>query len=98
MNAHARTVQRRFGAEAGNWSGLYGQNPSDSIYVHNLHRRKEQALHLLKGIRGRILEIGCGAGNVILSLPAEDGTQTFGSDFSPFMLRQATENASSKQR
>ena len=93
MNAHAHHVQRRFGAEAKNWSDLYGQRASRSIYVHNVQCRKQRALQLLKAGEGRVLEIGCGAGNVALSIPKQNGLQVIGVDFSRKMLHQAKKNA-----
>lgn len=94
---HAQHVQRRFSAEAQNWSSLYQQAFSRSIYTHNLQRRKQHALRLLEGVEGRVLEIGCGSGNVILSLPAKNGARTFGADFSTNMLRQAKQNANGRR-
>ena len=98
MNAHAQQVQHRFGAEAQNWSGLYGQRASRSIYVHNLQQRRQHALQLLETAEGRIFEIGCGAGNVILSIPHENGLKLFGTDFSPEMLRQTRQNANGQKK
>jgi SAM-dependent methyltransferase len=94
MNAHAETVQERFSREAGNWNDLYDETPTQSIYTHNVRRRKAQALDLLSGTKGRVLEIGCGAGNVILSAP--EGLGTIGLDFSLDMLRQAKANSLEK--
>ena len=91
MNAHAETVQERFSREAGNWNGLYDQTPTRSIYTHNVRHRKAQALELLAGTTGRVLEIGCGAGNVILAAPEE--LETIGVDFSVEILRQAKVNS-----
>ncbi|MDP6088446.1 MAG: methyltransferase domain-containing protein [Nitrospinota bacterium] len=96
MTPHAQQVQTRFSEEAQNWSGLYQQTHSTSIYTHNLQRRKQYALGLLEGVEGRVLEIGCGSGNVIRSLPAKNGTRAFGADFSIDMLRQASLNVNSR--
>ena len=97
MKVHAQQVEQRFGAEARSWSSLYEQTASRSIYIHNLQRRKQCVLEFLKGVQGRVLEVGCGAGNVILSLPENRGTRIFGADFSSSMLRQARENANGRK-
>ena len=96
MNAHARQVAHRFGAEAHNWDDLYKQPSARSIYVHNLQRRRQRALELIAGVEGRVLEVGCGAGNVILSIP-EGGARPVGVDFSVAMLARARQNANGRQ-
>ena len=93
MSARADMVRQRFSAEAREWSRVYGGPPSRSIYAHNLHCRRRAALGLLGTQDGRVLEVGCGSGNVILSFPAGNGTRRFGTDFAVPMLRQARENA-----
>lgn len=95
MNAHAETVKTRFSREAGNWNGLYDQAPTQSIYTHNVRYRKEQALDLLAGDTGRVLEIGCGAGNVILAAPQD--AEAIGVDFSVEMLKEARANAGERK-
>lgn len=92
MNQNVKQIQKHFGSTAQNWSTLYDQPASRSIYIHNLQRRKQIVLELLKDIRGRVLEIGCGSGNVILSLPENLELNIFGADFSTSMLRKAKEN------
>ena len=94
MNAHAQQIQARFNGEAKTWNSLYRQPQSPSIYVHNLERRKAHAIDLLGNAPGRTLELGCGAGNVILSAP--ETNTAFGSDFSLAMLRQARQNANGR--
>ena len=98
MNIDATIVQRRFDREAGKWSSLYGQTPSRSIYLHNLRRRRRHALQLLSGTTGRVLEVGCGAGNVALSLEPRTDLRVFGIDFSRGMLKQAQANARDQER
>ena len=98
MNAHARHVQNRFDGEAETWNGHYQCPDARSIYAHNLLRRQQCAQTLIGPASGRLLELGCGAGNVLLSAAEHTGLRPFGADFSTGMLARAKHNARDKHR
>lgn len=93
MNAHARNVRTRFDGEAETWNGHYQRPDARSIYTHNLLRRQQCAQTLIGPASGRLLELGCGAGNVLLSAAEHTGLRPFGADFSTGMLARAKRNA-----
>ena len=94
MNATA-TIRKRFSAEAENWDRLYDTRPS-SIYEHNLWERRRTALAYAGRTPGRILDVGCGPGNVTIELPeSADITAT---DFAVPMLRNAQTAAHDRRK
>ncbi len=93
MNTHTLHVRERFDGEAENWNAQYHPSTSGSIYAHNLLRRQQQTQTLIDNTGGRLLDIGCGAGNVLLSVASTTQFKPFGADFSTNMLFQARQNA-----
>jgi len=94
MNEHGRRISRRFGEAAREWSSIYDTPPATSVYVHNVQRRRQHALDFLDATLDPILEVGCGAGNVLLAAPSEEGQKLVGLDLSVEMLREARRAAS----
>ena len=86
-------IRHRFGDEAQAWSERYDRPLERSIHAYNLHRRRQHALDLLEETGGRVLDVGCGPGNVILSLDISKRLERFGCDFAVPMLHQARTNA-----
>ncbi len=97
MSSHADTVRQRFDTEAEGWHTHYEDAPR-SIYTANLLNRRDAALSLANGLRGRILEVGCGAGDVILSVDDRPRMQVLGLDFSMEMLRRAKKRTNEVRR
>ncbi len=95
MSAHAQRVRSRFDNEAENWNAQYQNVDHRSIYAHNLFLRQQQTQILIDNPQGRLLELGCGAGNVLLNVSAHQSVKPFGADFSLGMLTQARQNAHS---
>ncbi|MBT5830191.1 MAG: methyltransferase domain-containing protein [Candidatus Latescibacteria bacterium] len=93
MSAHAQRVRSRFDHEAENWNAQYQNANPYSIYAHNLLLRQRQTEALVDDTRGRLLELGCGAGNVLLNISAQKSIKPFGADFSLGMLTRAQQNA-----
>ena len=92
MNAQTKQVETRFSAESENWDDLYSHTPDRSIYVHNLHRRRDHALSLLDGETGTVLDLGCGAGNVTIGIE-QANRHVVGADVSLPMLQRAKQSA-----
>lgn len=93
MSAHAQRVRSRFDHEAKNWNAQYQNANHHSIYAHNLLLRQQQTQMFVAHVHGRILELGCGAGNVLLNVSSDNPIKSFGADFSFGMLTQAQHNA-----
>lgn len=93
MSAHAQRVRSRFDNEAENWNAQYHNENHRSIYAHNLLLRQQHTQALVEQAQGRLLELGCGAGNVLLSVSTDKPVKPFGADFSFGMLSQAQQNA-----
>ncbi len=96
MGTAATTIRDRFSGEAANWNRLYSPEGSETLYEHNLLRRRKTAIEFLGRPTGRILDIGCGPGNVTLDIE-HDGTLT-GTDFALPMLRQASDSATTQKK
>ena len=96
MTTAAATIRERFSSEASNWDRLYSPEGPQSIYEHNLWERREIALKFVGRPANRVLEVGCGAGNVILRVPGTD--RIIGADFSVPMLHQARASANTFNR
>lgn len=94
MSIATQTIRHRFGSEAQNWDELYA-GPTTSIYEHNLLVRKHTALEFVGETDGRILDVGCGPGNVTVDLPGEKITAT---DFALPMLKAARNTADRTHR
>ena len=94
--AATTTIRERFSSEAANWDRLYSPEGPASIYEHNLIERRETALRFIGTPANRVLDVGCGAGNVILRVPGTD--QIIGMDFSIPMLHQARASAHQANR
>ncbi len=90
MTVAAATIKERFSSEAANWDQQYAPEAARSIYVHNLRERRKTALSFIGSPDGRVLEIGCGAGNVILGV---DTDRILGTDFALPMLHKARQSA-----
>ena len=97
MIEQTEIVRRRFDAEATQWDQRY-QAESDSIYTANLLSRKRAATSFAAGIKGRVLDLACGAGNVALSIDQTPGARLFGADLSLEMLRRSRQNARTRHR
>ena len=81
---HTRQVQLLFDAKAGNWAAKYAPDG-------RLARRLTQlaaAIGYLMPTRGRVLDLGCGTGELARHL-AGAGLRVTGCDISPSMLGQA---------
>ncbi len=89
--AHSAIVRDRFSAEAENWQQLYDRSDR-SIYAHNVAARRERVLTLLEDVSGKLLELGCGAGNIATRLVRSD-RHVIGADFSTAMLHRAHRSA-----
>lgn len=90
------TVRDRFSAEAENWDALYTGTASTSIYEHNLLKRRETALRFVGQAMGRVLDVGCGPGNVTLKLP--ETAEIYATDFARPMLEVAQTSAAESGR
>jgi ubiquinone/menaquinone biosynthesis C-methylase UbiE len=98
LSAHAQRVHSRFDNEAENWNVRYQNADHRSIYTHNLLVRQQQTQKLTEHAQGKLLDLGCGAGNVLLNASANKTIQPFGADFSMGMLTQAKKNAHQVQQ
>lgn len=96
MAAVTETIRTRFGSEAGNWNALYQDAACASLYEHNVRERRKTALRFLGTPSGRVIDVGCGPGNVTLDIPA--GPTVTGTDFAVPMLREAARSAKSAGR
>jgi len=91
MSTSTATIRDRFSSEAGNWDRLYETSGATSVYEHNLWHRRETALAFIGSPEGRILDVGCGPGNVTTALPQT--ADVVGTDFAIPMLRTAKDAA-----
>jgi len=62
----------------------------DSIGGHALRERKARVLELLEGVRGRVLDVGCGPGVMVQDL-LDRGLEVWGLDAAPGMIEQCRE-------
>ena len=91
MSVATPTIRDRFSAEAGNWDRLYSEEGAASIYEHNLWERRRTALEFVGEVDGRVLDVGCGPGNVTLELP--ETADSVATDFALPMLKEAQRSA-----
>ena len=98
MSIATTTVRDRFSSEAGNWDRLYSHSDREpqSIYEHNLWMRRQTALVYLGSPKGRVLDVGCGPGNV--SLEIDTSERVIATDFALPMLRTARTSARRRNR
>lgn len=96
MSVTTATVRDRFSKEARNWDRLYDGAGATSIYQHNLLRRRKTALEFVGSPPGRVLDVGCGPGNVTLELPST--CEVTATDFAVPMLQQTRHSAISSRR
>ena len=93
MSAIVTTIRDRFSSEATNWDRLYSEpgHGQQSIYEHNVWMRRQTALAYLGSPEGRVLDIGCGPGNVALEI--DTSKRVIATDFALPMLRTAQASA-----
>jgi SAM-dependent methyltransferase len=91
LDAHGRAVQEDYNRRVRQWEGIYdGQTYHD----HLIQERLRRVLALVDGhvVSGRALDVGCGAGQLVVEL-ARRGLDTAGVDIAEGMIAAARRRA-----
>jgi SAM-dependent methyltransferase len=83
-----KKIEERFDKESPEWRAIYRRSSRNPFAYHDKQYRKRYVLEMLGSGSGRVLDLGCGAGEYFGDLQ-QAGFSVVGADFSSEMVRLA---------
>src|SRR4030042_417074 len=83
-------IEARFDRESSTWRDIYRRSGRNPFAYYDKQYRKRYVLEMLGQGEGRVLDLGCGAGEFFEDL-RQMGYSVIGADFSTEMVRLASQ-------